>query len=91
MQHGRHARRGREAAVEGEDLLARRVQRAASLAESDDDSARNVAGFLASWHGADAAMEAAASALNEDEALRAWVTCDCYVAMDRLESHIRVL
>ncbi|CAE7196636.1 unnamed protein product [Symbiodinium natans] len=72
LQHGRHARRGREAVVRGEDALARRIQRAVANLDSFPELAIAHAAFLESWHAADACAEmsvgAAEAALEEGAA-----------------------
>ena len=68
LQHGRHARRGREAAVHGEDALARRLQRAVACLDSFPELAIAHAAFLESWRAADVFLDAAKAAFEEGAA-----------------------
>ena len=73
-QHARFPRRGREAKLEGEDSLARRIARAVLVAQQHEELRQQFGDFLESWTDADAALEAAVqasrSALEEGVAFR---------------------
>ena len=70
LQHDRFPRRGREAEFEGEDALAQRIARAVPLAQQQEELRSQFGDFLDSWMNADAALEAAQSALQEGTAFR---------------------
>ena len=70
LQHDRFPRRGREAEFEGEDALAQRIARAVPLAQQQEELRSQFGDFLDSWMNADAALEAAQSALQESTAFR---------------------
>ena len=73
-QHARFPLRGREAKLEGEDSLARRIARAALVAQQHEELRQQFGDFLESWTDADAALdatlEASRSALEEGVAFR---------------------
>ena len=74
LQHDRLPRRGREAELEGEDALAKRIARAVPLAQQQEALRSQFGNFLDAWMNADAArdaaLEAAQSALQEGMAFR---------------------
>ena len=74
LQHDRLPRRGREAELEGEDALAKRIARAVPLAQQQEELRSQFGDFLDAWMNADAArdaaLEAAQSALQEGMASR---------------------
>ena len=70
LQHDRFPRRGCEAEFEGEDALAQRIARAVPLAQQQEELRSQFGDFLDSWMNADAALEAAQSALQEGTAFR---------------------